>query len=425
MNKKTQFTRRKLLQSGLTSAAGLSLLPSTAQAESETFDQSKATAKSVIYIHVDGGLSHVDSFDIKEANKDAMRASEPINTSADGIRIGRYFPKLAKQMHHCAIINSMSNTQGAHKEANYLLNTGYEQRGTTLHPDLGAWIARMAPRTSGEIPPFVKIGRSSSLGAGFMGSKYAALPVGNPQQGLKNIKLPRDVNQDLFHRRLGLMNSINAGFAQKHKHKLIDDYKQSYYDAIKLMHSKDLEVFNIKKENKSTFEMYGDEEFGQSCILARRLVEKGVRFISLAHKGWDFHYGIYDEFDEYANSLDQGVAALIADLEDRGLLESTLVVVNTEFGRNPALNDRAGRNHYPIAYSSFLAGGGIIGGQKYGKTDELGKKVVSGKVRVSDFNATIANAVGLNLKHVVMNSDGRPFTVGDKGKPLTQLFKKA
>ena len=124
MNNKTQLTRRNLLKSGAATAAGLSFLPSTAHAETQTFDQSKATAKSVIYIHVHGGLSHVDSFDIKEANRDAMRASEPINTSADGIRIGKYFPKLAKQMHHCAIINSMSNTQGAHKEANYLLRTG-------------------------------------------------------------------------------------------------------------------------------------------------------------------------------------------------------------------------------------------------------------------------------------------------------------
>ena len=159
-----------------------------------------------------------------------------------------------------------------------------------------------------------------------MGSKYAALPVGNPQKGLKNIKLPQRCKPDLFHRRLGLMNSINSGFAKKHKHHLIEDYKQTYYDAIKLMHSEDLEVFDIKNENKSVFNMYGDEEFGQSCILARRLVEKGVRFISLAHKGWDFHYGIYDEFAEFAYSLDQGVAALIADLADRGLSKQLLLL---------------------------------------------------------------------------------------------------
>ena len=190
----------------------------------------------------------------------------------------------------------------------------------------------------------------------------------------------------------------------------------------KLMNSKDLEVFNIRKEKQSVKEAYGDNPFGQSCLLARRLVEKGIRFIEVTHEGWDYHYGIYDEFADNAVSLDQGTAALLADLSSRGLLESTLVVFSTEFGRSSQLNERAGRNHHPIAYSSWLAGAGIKGGQKYGKTDDQGERVVDKKVKVEDFNATIAYAMGLPLDHVETSPEGRPFKIADKGKPLTNLF---
>ena len=189
------------------------------------------------------------------------------------------------------------------------------------------------------------------------------------------------------------------------------------------MNSKDLEVFDINKESKATKEAYGNNPFGQSCLLARRLVEKGVRFIELHHAGWDHHYGIYDYIGPLAAPMDQSVAALLADLSARGLLESTLVVFNSEFGRGARLSKSGGRSHHPVAYSSFLAGGGIKGGQKYGKTDEIGQNVDENGVEISDFNATIAYAMGLPLDHVEMSPTGRPFKIADRGgKPVTALF---
>ena len=325
-------------------------------------------------------------------------------------------------MDKCAIINSMKNTQGAHKEAQYLMSTGFEPRGTVVHPEFGAWVNKLAKSTSGDIPSFIKTGRSSTLGGGFFGSKYAALPVADPAKGIQNIRMAKDVSPKNFDKRLALMNELNREFGNKIKHASNGSYQQVYKDAVKLMNSKDIDVFDINKEKKNVQEAYGDNPFGQSCLLARRLVGKGVRFIEVTHGGWDFHYDLYDDFAENAVSLDQGVSALLADLSAKGLLDSTLVVFNTEFGRSAELNSRAGRGHHPSAYSSFLAGGGIKGGQKYGETDKMGDKVVKNKVKVADFNATIAHAMGLPLGHVETSPEGRPFKIAGKGKPITALF---
>ncbi|MCM8530071.1 MAG: DUF1501 domain-containing protein, partial [Lentisphaeraceae bacterium] len=166
LKKQNDFTRREVMGTLAKTLLGLNMLPYIANAENKTAKQATGTAKSVIFIRVTGGLSHVDSFDIKEANKDAMSASSPIKTSADGIRVGKYFPKLAEQMHHCAIINSMYVTQGTHKEAAYVMNTGYESRGTTVHPDLGSWICKETKQNSSSLPPFIKVGTPRNLGGG-------------------------------------------------------------------------------------------------------------------------------------------------------------------------------------------------------------------------------------------------------------------
>ena len=419
-NKADELSRRELMKTMAKGLLALNIVPLSAQ--NKSMMSGTAKAKSVIFIAVAGGLSQADSFDIKEANKDANKASSPIKSSADGIRVGKHFSKLAKHMDKCAVINSMSNTQGAHREASYLMASSYEPRGTIEHPELGAWVNKMATNNSGALPSFIKVGQSGKLGGGFFGSRYAALPVADPEKGLMHIDRPNGMSKDKFNQQFTLLTQLNREFAQKVKNQHVGSYHQVYEDALKLMNSKDLDVFDISKESNTTKEAYGKNNFGQSCLLARRLVEKGVRYIELKHGGWDHHFGIYDEFAGNAVSLDQGVAALLTDLSSKGLLDSTLVVFTTEFGRNPELNSRAGRNHYPIAYSSWLAGGGIKGGQKYGETDNLGKKVVKNKVKVGDFNATIAYALGLNLEHTETAPGGRPIKITDKGKPITSLF---
>lgn len=422
LNKADDFTRRDIVKGMAGAFLGLNIIPTVAQSQSLKNVPGAGQAKSVIYIKITGGLSHVDSFDIKEDNKDAMKASGAIETSADGIRVSKHFPKIAKHMDKCALINSMFNTQGAHRPAQYLMTTGYEKRGTVIHPHFGAWVNKIGKNKNMDIPSFVKVGGSGSLGGGFFGSMYSALPVADPKVGLKNINRPSGVNAETFDKRLALMDEINRELERKVKNKTTESYQYVYKDAVKLMNSKDLDVFNISKESVKTKDLYGDSNFGQSCLLARRLVEKEVRFIEVTHEGWDFHFGIYDDFADNAVSLDQGVAALLADLSSRGLLESTLVVFTTEFGRSSKLNARVGRNHHPIAYSSWLAGAGVKGGIKYGKTDAQGEKVVENKVKVADFNATIAYKMGLPLEHVETSPEGRPFKIADKGKVISAIL---
>lgn len=425
-NKLNDVDRRSFLQNMAKSLLAVNIVPGLASAEEQIIKAGGGKAKSVIIIRVLGGMSHVDSFDIKEANKDAISASEPIKSNADGIHVGKYFPKMAKQMDKFAVINSMFNTQGAHKPAQYLMSTGYEQRGTVLHPDLGGWINRMAKRISGDIPSYVKVGELNGQGSGFFSSRYAALPVASPKKGLQNIRRPKEISQNKFDKRLSLMDQINQIYEKKISTKSTKSYNLIYENAVNLMKSKDLAVFDIAKESQTTRDIYGDNEFGQGCLLARRLVEQGVRCIEVTHSSdagdWDFHYGIYDDIVEVAPSLDQGVAALMADLSAKGLLDSTLVAVVTEFGRSPELNERAGRNHHPVAYTCMLGGGGVKGGQTYGKTDALGGKVIENKVKVPDFNATIAYAMGLPLDIEEYSPEGRPFTIADKGKPITSIF---
>jgi len=442
LNKADSISRRNILKGIAATCFSMNIIDTLNAEQKQAVLAGGGKAKSVIFINVRGGMSHVDSFDIKETNKDAFKASAPIKTNADGIRIGKYFPKIAKHMDKFAVINSMSNNQGAHQEAQYLLLTGYEKRGTVIHPNFGAWVNKLSPTTS-DIPNYIKTS-TKNLGAGFFPSRTAALPVANPTQGLQYVQRYNEITSESFDSRYSLMQKINKEFAGRYSTRTSNAYDEVYADAVKLMNSKDLEVFDLKKEKQATLDAYAKVDYvnpkkdkkdkkekkgggnmskiGSGLLLARRLVEKGVRYIEVDHDGWDHHYGIYEDFPEEAPDLDQAVSALMADLSSRGLLESTLVVFATEFGRSPQLNSRGGRNHHPGAYSCMLAGAGVKGGQKYGKTDDQGAKVIENKVKVRDFNATIAYAMGLPLKHTVMNKEGRPFTIADKGKPITAIF---
>jgi uncharacterized protein (DUF1501 family) len=384
---------------------------------------SKGKATSVIYLYLSGGLSHLDSFDIKPENSLVRGESGALNTNIDGIRVSKFFPLLAKQMQHVAVINSLTTTQGAHAQGSYYMHTSHTQRGTIEHPELGAWLAKYMPPKRASLPSFVKIGGGRpSLGSGFFDGKYGALPIGDPMSGLKFSQRHTTVKESQFSRRMNLLDRVNKDFEGKYNHKLIKSYGDSYRDAVKLMNSADLKAFDIKEETAQTRDTYGQNSFGQGCLLARRLVEKGVRFVEVNSKDWDHHGNLYDDFPARAQELDKALSGLLKDLDQRGLLDSTMVVLATEFGRSPQLNSNGGRNHYPKAFSGLLAGGGIQGGQVYGKTDKDGAKVIANKVEVEDFNATIAYAVGMDLNKEVFSPSGRPFKVAHKGKPITSLF---
>ena len=219
-----------------------------------------------------------------------------------------------------------------------------------------------------------------------------------------------------------LADAFDKKFHETYSHKSVRAQSEMYDDAVRLMRSEDLQAFDLTQESEATRENYGNNGFGQGVLLARRLVENDVRFVEVSLGGWDTHSNNFPSVSARASILDQALSTLLADLTRRGMLEETLVVVATEFGRTPRINQNNGRDHFPKAFSTMLAGGGIKGGQAYGLTDETGENVVENKVQVPDFNATIAHALGLPLDKVVLSPSKRPFTVAHKGRPILDLF---
>lgn len=382
----------------------------------------RASAQHVIYLFLRGGMSHLDTFDPKPG-KSTQGPVEALRTRADGVLLGQYFPKLAEQMDKVCLINSMQSRQGAHEQAQYTMRTSFELRGTILHPSLGAWVNRMAGKRNPALPGHVLVGGGNDMpSAGFFPPEYQALPIGSAADGLQNASLPRGVDEDRFLKRLRQLENLNRGFAERHGQRDVAGYAQAYDDAVRLMRSSDLVAFDLGLETASMKQAYGDTPFGSGCLLARRLVEHGVRYIEVMSDGWDTHADNFDRLADLTPAIDQGLAALLADLDARGLLEQTLVVVATEFGRTPDIDADQGRNHYPRAFSCALAGGGIRGGQRFGATDAEGRDVIRDPVSIQDLNATIAHACGLPLDHTLMSPTGRPFKVADKGTPITSIF---
>jgi len=320
-------------------------------------------------------------------------------------------------------MRGMSSTQGAHEQGQYFLRTGYQKRGTIVHPGLGSWTLKLDGRHNRDLPGYVVIGGGSQHpGGGFMSAAESPLALGKADDGLPHATAPRGVDEARYERRLRLAEGFNRSFAQRHRGGAVETYTDLYEEALRVMHSSDLEAFDIRREPEAIRAEYGDSRFGQGCLLARRLVEHDVRFVEVASGGWDTHNDNFTQVADRASDLDQGVSALLRDLRRRGLLEETLVVIATEFGRTPRITDSDGRDHHPKAFTCVLSGGGIQGGRVHGVTDERGDTVLEDRVLVPDFNATIAYALGVDLDEVIHSPSGRPFTVADKGRPVTALF---
>ncbi len=380
------------------------------------------TARNVIYLYMAGGMSHLDTLNAQPGAEEAGPV-EHIKTSADGVLLSSYLPKTARQMHHAAIVNSLNSTQGAHAQGNYFMHTSYTLRSTIKHPTMGAWLAKFQGRSNPTLPASVVItGDSRHPGAGFFDASFAPLIVNNPASGLADVRLPAGLTQGDLDYRLGLAQKMDQGFRATYQYDDLKAYSEVYADAMRMMKSDDLVAFDIKEEPPEMHALYGDDNFGQGCLLARRLVEHGIRFVEVSLGGWDTHTDNFVRVPENCAKLDQALAALLEDLHQRGLLHETLVVLTTEFGRTPRVNQNEGRDHYPKAFSSLLAGGGVKGGFIYGKTDKGGHEVAEDKLTVPDFNATIAYALGLPLDTVLFSPSKRPFTVADKGQPVTALF---
>jgi uncharacterized protein (DUF1501 family) len=425
-NRYDEPTRRRFISNAAKMYLGVNLFPMLGSSIAGAAPTSAGTAKakSVIYLYMSGGMSHLDTFDPKK-KKDVMGPTEAIATKATDIMVGKWLPETAKVMDKVCVVNSMTSRQGAHEQGTYIMHTSYDMRGTVKHPSLGAWVMKLGGRHNPEIPGYVAIDSSQEYsGGGFFGAKYAAAPIGSPTDGLQDSKKPGAVSQADFDSRLSLADRLNKQFHGRYENADVKAYEELYLEAIKLMKSKDLKAFNIKDEPAATRQLYGQGRFAQGCMLARRLVEHGVRFVEVQLGGWDTHYDNFAAVEGRCKELDQAYAGLLTDLEKRGMLKDTLVVVATEFGRTPEIktehND--GRDHHPAAFTCLLAGGGVKGGFKYGETDASGNRVKDKPVTPQDFNATIAYALGVPHDLTVMSPSGRPFKFADKGVPVMDVF---
>lgn len=419
---KTDYNRRRFLELAAGSFLGVSASNSFGAAGGKSsFPLPTDPAKQLIYLYMEGGMSHIDTFDLKTGH-DNQGSTRPINTNVDGIRVSSHLPNLARHADKLCIVNSLTSTAGDHEKGNYFMHTSYQQRATIRHPGIGSWYHKLKGKLNPTLPASVFIGRESRFhgSGGFFEPEFEPLAINEPQSGLKYAR--RLVDENRFKRRINLANDIDAEFLKRYHSKPIRAYGHMYADAVRLMDSPDLAAFDIHREDENTKSRYGSEPFGQGCLLARRLIERNVRSVEVSFGGWDTHQNNFTSIPELCHTMDQAVAALLDDLKRIGKLDDTVVVLTTEFGRTPQINQNVGRDHYPQAFTSVLAGGGFKGGYIHGKTSEGAEEVIEGSMTIPDFNATIAHALGIPVDHVLYSPTVRPFTVAHKGKPQLGLL---
>lgn len=422
-----EFSRRRFMETTAKTFLGVGALGITSRANAALgpnlgLPERVGAAKHLIYLYMGGGMTHMDTFDPKPGHEN-QGPTRAIPTNVDGIQISEYLPSLARQADKMAIIRSLTSTAGAHQQGNYLMHTSYEERATIRHPGMGAWLLKFKGRLNPNLPGSVFVGGDSRIngGGGFFEPQYEPLTINDPNSGLRNSKR-RGMDEETFSRRLDLAKEFDSDFRSRYDLKKVRAYSQMYDDAVRIMTSRDLQVFDLNQEDEATRQAYGEDSFGQGCLLARRLIEHDVRAVEVSFGGWDMHNNVFVAAPDKCAILDQAVSALLSDLERRGKLEDTMVVLTTEFGRTPRINQNAGRDHYPKAFSSMIAGGGIKGGIAWGQTDAGAENVEENPVKIPDFNATIAHGLGLPLDQVLYSPSKRPFTVAQKGKPVLDLF---
>ena len=431
LSKLDGIDRRRFLEYTAKSALGVSMLPgletalAAAPARKKTAAAAKGgKAKNLIYLFMTGAMSHLDTFDLKPGHEN-QGETKPIKTNVPGKQISEFLPTLAGQFDKIAAIRSMYTETGAHGPGEYLMRTSYKEIATTRHPTRGPWIQRFEGRRNKTLPDTVLISAAARHpSSGFFDPSFSPLPIGDPNRGLENTQAPAYLKDNSFRNRLGLIDKFDSKFRKKFKSQKVKNYTDFYAQATKLLTSNELKAFDLNEESKEDRDRYGRDRFGQGCLLARRLIENNVRCVEVSFGSWDMHRDIYGDRSLPARTaiMDRAVGNLLKDLADKGLLDDTMVVLTTEFGRTPVINQNAGRDHHPGVFSAFLAGGGIKGGQFYGKSDKEGFSVDEDGVLPADFNATIATALGLPLDKEIFSPTGRPFKVAHDGEPVLKLL---
>ncbi len=430
-----RISRRDWLRASGLGLVGSSLsgwLPVLAGQAAET----RQPKRHCILLWMNGGPSQIDTFDMKPGHAHGGEF-KPISTKVPGLQFSEHLPKLAEHADRLAIVRSLSTKEGDHGRATFLVRTGYRPAGPVEYPTLGSLVAKQLGDDSDELPHYVSISpflsfNPAAYSSGFLGPRYAAATVGVREQrsgsgsdefvqlGLDNLKLPPGVDEQKSDDRLQLWDSLERGFLASRGGQSPLAHELVYRRAVRLMRSPAAAAFDLDQEPTAVREAYGRGRFGQGCLLARRLVERGVPFVEVSLGGfeanaigWDTHQRNFQIVKNLSGELDAGWSMLVGELAERGLLDSTAIVWMGEFGRTPKINTQGGRDHFPNAWCCVLSGGGIRGGQAYGQTTADGMSVAEKPVGVGDVLATLCRALGIDPNTQNTNELGRPIKIAE------------
>jgi hypothetical protein len=397
--------------------------------------------RQCVLLWMSGGPSQTDTFDMKPGHENGGEFRE-IQTAAPGLRFSEHLPKLAEMADKMAVLRGLNTKEGDHGRGTYLMRTGHKPMGPVQHPSIGASLANQLGDATLALPNYVSIGpyrafNQDAFGAGFLGPKFGPLIVGasdmysggnngganNGGQGFPELKVEalersKEVTEARMEKRLRIWNNLQSQFLASRQSGAAKAHQTVYQSALQLMSSKDATAFQLSQEPDEVREVYGRSVFGQGCLLARRLIERGVAFVEVSlgtssgGVGWDTHSDNFNAVRQLSGDLDSGWATLMRELDERGLLESTTILWMGEFGRTPRINGNTGRDHFPAAWSAVLAGGGIAGGQAYGKTSDDGLTVADGQITAPDLLATLCEALGVGGTYNT-DGNGRPIPISD------------
>lgn len=433
-----QFTRRDVARMVLASAAGASLsgwMPQLAAQGAELKKQGRAC----ILLWMGGGPSQLDTFDPKPGHKNGGPV-KAIDTTVPGLQLSEYLPGLSKQAKDLVLFRGMTSKEGDHGRASQLMMTGYRPVEAVNYPGLGSLLAKELGQPDAELPGFVSISpfRLGGVGGpGFLGPRYAPLTVsGNSSDPnaradltVENMLPPSHVSLDSMKSRLEMLQFLQQEFTSQVASDAAKVHQANYDRAIRMRETQGRNAFKLEEEPEVLRDAYGRNRFGQGCLLARRLIERGVPFVevSLTNSGnvfgWDTHADNFNQVKSLCDVLDPAWSTLMNDLRDRGMLETTTIIWMGEFGRTPVINDNGGRDHFPLAWSTVLAGGGLKGGQIVGNTGAAGAEVVDRPVQVKDFYATICHSLGIDHQKENISTIGRPISIAEAGaEPVKEVL---
>lgn len=411
-------SRRSFLKAGALAFGGLNLphlLASSARRE-----------MGAIVLFQNGGASQLDSFDPKpDAPADIRGSFGTIRSSLPGVHVSALIPETAKRMHKFSVIRSMYSDIAIHERARQYIFSGTKPRNDMAHPSFGAVVSREFGGKEG-VPPFVAIpGSDVSAEAGFLGPVFDPFVSGNPNTktfSVKDLTLPGGVLLDEARSRAALLGALDAEFRRVERSSLLDSMDEFYQKAFELISSPAAKkAFDIGAEPDKLRDAYGRTTVGQGALLARRLIESGVRLATVFHGGYDTHVNHEPSTKPLMADFDRAFSALLDDLEERGRLETTLVLVIGDFGRTPKVNFSGGRDHWPRAFSVALAGGGIQGGRVIGRTDSVAGEPTERPVSVEDLGATVYKVLGIDTQKTYF-ANNRPVAINKEGKPIGELF---